>query len=231
MPKPSEIITTVASLMNDYTQSVYVNAACLPFLNLALDELQEIYELNDIPVTNETSAAITIPAGVNRIGFDTVPAFPSDLIEIRQLWESPSGLQHWTPVDKRDTLPHYLENTTLISQFLIWVLEQGRVKFIPANSDVDLKIDYIASLFNTPILIKDINVNLPFTNIKTYLEYKTAALCAMFIAENESRALALDSLTGTALSRALGIPIKGMQSIVTRRRPFRASFKRRGTML
>ncbi len=90
-------------------------------------------------------------------------------------------------------------------------------------------MDYTANMFNTPILIGNIGVNLPFTNVKTYLEYKTAALCAMFIAENESRAVALDSLTGTALSRALGIPIKGMQSIVTRRRPFRHSFKHRGT--
>ncbi len=230
MPKPSEIITTVAVLMNDYTQSNYTNTACLPFFNLALDELQELFELNEIPVTYETSAAIPIKAGINRLGFDTVPAFPSDLIEIRQLWESPSGLDQWTVVVKRDVIPHYLQDNTTISQFLIYALEGGRVKLIAANADNDLKIDYTAKLFNTPILIKDINVNLPFVNVKTYLEYKTAALCAMFIAENESRALSLDSLTGTALSRALGIPIKGMQSIITRRRPFRASFKRRGTV-
>jgi hypothetical protein len=228
MPRPSEIITTVANLMNDSDQAVYTNAACLQFLNLSLDELQEIYELNGIPVTNETSAAITIPSGVTRLGFDTTPAFPSDLIEVKQLWESPSGLDRWTPMVKKDVIPHYLDNVTTISSFLIWELKHGRIHLIAANANNDLKIDYIASLFNTPILIKDINVNLPFSNVKAYLEYKTAALCAMFIAENESRAVALDSLTGAALSRSLGIPIKGMQSIVTRRRPFRSSFKRRG---
>ncbi len=228
MPRPSDIITTVAQLMNDSSQSLYTNTACLPFFNLSLDELQEIYELNDLPVTNETSAAITIPAGVARLGFDTTPALPSDLVEIQQLWESSSGLNKWTPVIKKEFIPHYLEDGTTISQFLIWVWEHGRINLVAANQDNDLKVDYVGSLFNTPILIKDINVNLPFSNVKTYLEYKTAALCAMFIAENESRALALDSLTGSALSRALGIPIKGMQSIVTRRRPFRSSFKRRG---
>lgn len=228
MPKPSEIITTVSVLMNDSSQSVYTNAACLPLLNLSLDELQELFELNDIPVTNETSAAITIPTGVSRLGFDTTPALPSDLIEIKQLWESPNGLNQWTPIDKKETIPHYLEDNTAISMFLIWALQHGRISLVAANSAIDLKIDYIGSLFNTPILIKDINVNLPFTNVKTYLEYKTAALCAMFIAENESRALALDSLARTALSRSLGIPVKGMQSIVTRRRPFRHSFKHSG---
>lgn len=229
MPKPSEIITTVAGLMNDFSQSLYTNDSCLPFFNLALDELQEIFEQNDIPVTHNTSIAIRIPTGVDRLGFDTTPAFPSDLIEVSQLWESPSGLDQWIPMTKREFLPHYFNNVP-ISFFRIWDLEHGRVRLIAANTPIDLKIDYIGSLFNTPILIKDIDVNLSFTNIKTYLEYKTAALCAMFIAENESRALALDSLTGSALSRALGIPIKGMQSVVTRRRPFRASFKRRGTV-
>ncbi len=228
MPRPSEIITTVASLMNDSAQSLYTNVACLPYLNLSLDELQEIYELNGLPVTNETSTAIKIPKGTNLLGFDTTPAMPSDLIEIQQLWESTSGLNKWTPMIKKEIIPHYLEDNTTISMFLIWAWEHGRINLVAANADNDIKIDYTASLFNTPIQIKDINVNLPFTNVKTYLEYKTAALCAMFIAENESRALALDSLIGSALSRALGIPVKGMQSIVTRRRPFRSSFKRKG---
>jgi hypothetical protein len=229
MPRPSDIITAVSNLMNDSEQAIYTNSVVLPFLNLSLDELQELYELNGIPVTNETSKAIKILSGIDRLGFDTTPSLPSDLIEIQQLWESPSGLNQWTPVNKREFLPHYLQDNTTISQFLIWSWEHGRINLLAANSDNDLKIDYTASLFNTPILIKDINVNLPFTNVKSYLEYKTAALAAMFIAENESRAVALDSLTGSALSRALGIPIKGMQSIVTRRKPFRSNFKTRNT--
>jgi hypothetical protein len=230
MPRPSDIISVVASLMNDSAQAVYNNTACLPMLNLALDELQELFELNGIPVTNETSKAIKIKANICSIGFDTTPALPSDLIEIQELWESASGLNQWTHMDKRETIPHYLDSNTSISQFLIWAWEHEHIILLGSNQDNDLKIDYTASLFNTPIQIKDVNVNLPFTNVKTYLEYKTGALCAMFIAENESRAIALDSLCGTALSRALGIPIKGMQSIVTRRRPFRASFKRRGNV-
>lgn len=227
VPKPSEIITTVAGLMNDAAQTAYTNAACLPYLNLAMSELQELYELNDLPITQETSAAITIPEGISSIGHDTTPALPSDFIELKQLWESQSGLDQWSPVVKRDFIPHYLENGTQESQFLIYAWKKGRITFIPCIQDNDLKLDYVASIFNLPILIKDINVNLPFTNIETYLDYKTAALCAMFVAENETRAAALDALSGTALSRSLGIPIKGLQSIITRRRPFRQAYKAR----
>jgi hypothetical protein len=229
MPKPSDIITVVSTLMNDSAQAEYNNTTVLPMLNLALDELQELFEQNDIPVTHETSGAlITIPAGVNQLGFDTTPALPSDLVEISQLWESTSGLFEWTPMIKKDYIPHYLEDLTTISMFLIWTWEHGRVNLIAANQPNDLKIDYTASMFNTPIQIKDINVNLPFINVKTYLEYKTASLCAFFIAENESRAAVLDTAAGNALNRALSIPIKGQQSIITRRRPFRHSFKHRG---
>ena len=230
MPTPAAIISTVSALMNDSAQSRYTNSVCLPYLNLALDELQELYELNGIPIINKTSAIISVPSGVSSIGYTTIPAIPSDLIEIQELWESPSGQNEWTHMNKKEFIPHYLEDNTTISQFLIWSWESAQIKLIAANANNDLKLDYIAFIFNTPILMASINVDLSFTNIKTYLEYKTAAICAMFVAENETRAMALNGLAGTALDRALGIPIKGMQSIITRRRPFRASFKTRNNV-
>jgi len=233
MPKPSEIITAAAALMNDSAQTQYTNAAVLPYFNLALDELQETFELNGLPITHKTTpAVITVPAVSKAInifvGFDTNPALPSDLIEIEQIWESQTGLNQWTPMTKKDFLPHYLEDGTTISNFLIWSWENEKINLVAANQVNDLKLDYVGSIFKTPILIGNINMNLPYTKVKTYLEYKTAALCALFVAENESRAMALDSLTTTALSRSMGIQIKGLQSIVVRRKPFRYSFKHRG---
>lgn len=225
MPRPSEIIATAAALMNDAAQEQYTNTNTLPYLNLALDILQEVFELNEIPVTNRTSTAIRIKAGISKISYDTVPALPSSLIEIYQLWESTAGLNQWTPMDKREFIPHSLEDNTQISQFLIWAWKDQAIEVIAANGDNDIKMDYLSSIFNTPISIANINLNLPFTNIKTYLEFETAALCAMFVAENQSRAGVLSNFAADALSRALGIPIKGMQEIITRRRPFRASFK------
>lgn len=230
MPRPSEIFPIVAILMNDSAQTNYTNTAILPMFNLALDVLQENFELNGLPITKRTtSAPITIKAGVGRLGFDTTPALPADLIDIQQLWESPSGLNIWTEMVQKDFLPHYDEDGTQLSQFLIWAWESQRIILIPANQDNDLKIDYIGNIFGTPILIANIEVNLPFTNIKTYLEFETAAMCALFIAENPSRAQELDTLAGQAISRTMGIQVKGMQSTVVRRRPFRYSYKRRGT--
>lgn len=228
MPTPSSIISAVSSLMNDTAQQRYTNTTCLPYFNLALDILQEVYELNGIPVTNRTSAVIVVLAGIKRIGFDTSPALPGDLIEIQQLWESFAGQNEWIPMVKKEFIPHYLEDGTTINQFLVWAWKNQAIELIAANANNDLRIDYTSSIFNTPIKIAQINTNLPYTNIKTYLEFETAALCAMFVAENDARASILNNLAADALSRALGIPIKGMQNIITRRRPFRAAFRRRG---
>lgn len=230
MPTPASVITAAATLMNDAAQQRYTNIAVLPYFNMSLDILQEIFELNSIPITNEhTPGVIAVPAGISSIGMTTTPPLPADLIEIQQLWESPAGLSQWTPMNKREFIPHYLEDGTTISQFLIWSWEGGFIRLIAANAAIDLKLDYTSFIFNTPIDISAINVNLAFTNIKSYLTYETAALCAMFVGENPERFTALNNFAADALNRSLGIPIKGMQSIVTRRRPFRASYKRRGT--
>lgn len=232
MPTPAQIISAVSALQNDTAQQRYTNVTCLPYLNLALDILQEIFELNSLPITNETSSpVITVPSGTSINTFvnqNTTPALPADLIEIQQLWESPTGLNQWTPMTKKEFIPHYLEDGTQISRFLIWAWEKGSIVLLTANADNDLRMDYTASMFTTPILISAIDDDLQFTNIKTYLEFETAALCAMFIGEDEKRSLMLSGLAADALSRALGIPIKGMQSITTRRRPFRSGWKRRG---
>lgn len=228
MPAPSTIITTVAGLMNDAAQTQYTNAVCLPMLNLALDSLQETFELNGIPTTNKTSALINVPLGTSLIGFSTTPALPSDLVEIQELYESDEGLNQWgSPLARREFIPHHLQDGTAVSRFGMFAWKNNQIELIAASVDIDLKLDYIASIFNTPVLIGNINVDIPIPNIKSFLEFKTAAFCALFIAENETRAMALNGEAGLALDRSLGISVKAMQFIPTRRRPFRAGFKSR----
>jgi len=225
---PAEIISAIASLQNDTEQQVYTNAACLPFFNIALNRLQEEFELNNVPVTNETSAVIQVDAGVTSVGFSvTPPSLPSNLIEIRQLWESPRGLNQYTPMRRKDFLPHYLENNTTISQFLIWAWIEQEIRLIAADANNDLKLDYIQYLF-APVTIDTVDDNITILNVTSYLEFKAGAYCAMFIGEDSVRAGALDQEADASLTRSLGISTKGRQSIRTRRRPFRASFKSRG---
>jgi len=65
-------------------------------------------------------------------------------------------------------------------------------------------------------------------NSRSFLAFKTAALCARYIGENESRAQQLDGEADDALERTTTISNKGRQQIMTRHRPFRAGYKMRG---
>lgn len=237
MSTPSEIMVNVAALMNDQDRAVYTDIVQLPYFNMALKELQETFELNNIPVTNVTSAVINVAAGINEIGF-FVPAFPNDipdpalpylpddLIEIQQIWESTEGINQWIPMNRKEFLPHYLEDNMPINQFLVWSWQEQKIKLIASNADNDLKLDYIKFLFAT-ITEATLGVDLPIINIDSFMHYKVAAICSMFIGENSERATALEGESDKAMSRTLGISIKGAQSIATRRRPYRAAYKQR----
>lgn len=233
MPTPTAIMADVASLMNDTARDDYTDAAVLPYFNMALRILQETYELNNIPITDETSDILIVPKGVDVISFQgTNPTLPTDLVEIQQLWESPSGLNEFQPMDRQEYIPHYLEDGQAISQFLIWAWKNNSINLIAANQAIDLKIDYVKSLFPT-ITANDVanDIGVRFVNIYSYMMFQTAAICAMFIAENPERAEALEKEADDALERSMGISTKGKQSIVYRRRPFRSAYKMRRTLV
>jgi hypothetical protein len=229
MPTPAEIINMVASLQNDTAQQQYTEDAVLPYLNMAMRELQEIFEENNIPVTNQVSSILTVPAGTVIIGFTTVPALPANLIEIQQVWESNDDGNTWIPMVRKEFIPHNLEEIE-ISSFGMFAWINNEIRVPPATGIIQLKLDYIQSIFNLPIEIDDVDVELGirFMNLTTYLGYATGALCSMFIGENETRAEAQNGKAKIALERALNIPTKGRQAISTRRRPFRANYKTRG---
>jgi hypothetical protein len=222
----SDVMDRSAVLLNDAAKTDYTYAVQLPFVAMALDELQEIFEQNNIPVTNEVTAGITIPAGVKEIGYQTLPALPNNLIEIQQLWEQQTtGSSGYIPMTKMEFLPHYLENQ-LTSNLVYWAWEGGLVKFLGATLDVQIKFDYISSIF--PRYITE-NTIITVNNTKSFLSYRTGGLIAEFSGENQTKAVSLNNDSVLALDRSLSIPVKGMQSVATRRRPFRASYAQRQT--
>lgn len=232
-----ELLQLSATLLNDSSQEEYTNAVLLPFLNMTLSELQEVFELNNIPITNETSPVIEVDAGVSSIGFPPdppvvgTPYLPSNLVEIQRLWQSNRGQNTWTPLTKRDYLTaDELSNNTEVGYFSVWAWMNQEIRLLPANIDLDLKIDLIQSMF-TFLEAADLTNDITVVNISSVVQYRVAGLAAEFITENPARANALNANASAALDRTLGISTKGRQSIMTRRRPFRASWKRRGILI
>ncbi len=225
------VMNSAAALLNDASKSIYTYTDQLPYLNRALAELQEFFELNEVPVTSTRSAVLPVNAGVTSIGYSpTVPVpgttyLPNDLIEPSVVWERQRNVDPYTRMSRLNVLPLYMSGVE-ISQFLYYVWQSQEIQFFAANLDNDLKIDYIKYLFIpfTSVTGTDqVNVD----NSDSFLSYRTAGLCAEFIGENKTRADDLNAFAGLAMDRVIGIGAKGRQAINTRHRPFRAGYKRR----
>jgi hypothetical protein len=225
-----QIMDRVANLLNDPNKTDYTYNVMIPYMNMAIEELSEILEeSNASPSSQTTSNPIVIPVGMNRITSPEdltvgVPHYPDDLTEIQEVGERASGSNdQFLQLTRKEFLSNSQPNNSL----LFWCWEDQQIKFNPSGAlgarEVQLKyvrqgIPYIVdatSIINT-------------INVRAYLSYKTAALCALFIGENETRAGVLQSQAEKAIERTANISNKGRQQIMTRHRPFRASYKMRG---
>jgi len=227
------IMNQSAALMNDAARSIYTYAIQIPYLNMALQELQEIFELNNVPVTDTvTSTPITVPAGITSVGFSPdmpvvgTPYLPDDLIEPKVVWERQIGVDPYVPMARLDFLPRYMEGVE-ITQFIHYVWQSQEIRVLAANQINQLKIDYIRNLFAA---FTDEDDEISIVNTQSFLEYRNAGLLAQFCAENPTRAQSLNQDAIMALDRSVGIGTKGRQAINIRHRPFRSSYKRRTYM-
>lgn len=227
----AEVLDRTASLMNDTAKSTYSYIVMIPYLNMALDELQEEFELNNVPVTNLTSAGITVIAGVTEIKPTVVPPvigevyYPTDLVEIQAVWERLDGSSEpFIPVTPREFLLHVFDDV-ILPQLCYYSWQDQKIKFVAASTDREVKLDYIKDLFVVVDASTDV---IGIINSQSYLSFKTAEFCSMFIGENKTRADELKGHAAIALERNLGISSKGRQAITTRRRPFRSGYRSRG---
>jgi len=220
-----QVMDASAVLLNDKALSVFTYTDQIPFLNIALDELQEELELNNVPTTNKTAAVITILTGITGIGGGGGnPDLPPNTVEPINLFERVTGSTYtFMQMTKVDFLP---VNQVPTAFLLFWSWEGDTIHFVPggATGSVDVQIHYVKSIFKD-IATETDQIN--WDRAKTFLTYRNAALCAEFIGENLERATELNGFAGLALNRALGIATKGRQSISTRRRPFMSSWRAR----
>lgn len=232
----SDVLDLTASLMNDTAKQKFTYAAMLPYFNMALQDLQLKLELNEVGVSEQTAAAVTVTKGVTSIvaSSTTLPTYPADLVEIQQLWERLAGSNDpFVPMFKRDFLPHYLDNIQT-DCLVYWTWLNQEIQMIGATTDREVKIDYIKQYFANSVSTTTAAVDV--INARTFLMYRTAGLCAQYIGENATRAEALnndawgpDHESG-AMGDLLAINIKGKQDVQVRRKPFLSGYKMRSTM-
>jgi hypothetical protein len=228
-----QIMDRVANLLNDPSKTDYTYTVQLPYLNMAIEEFSEMLAESNSPFTNLSSSngmavPMILPAGSSLLTPPEYPPpfvnYPLDLIEIQEIGERPNGDKGpYIRLPRREFQDIYPQTSSL----LYWVFERGAIRFNPpgANVPMDIQIKYLYQ--GIPYAVSADSV-IDVIGSRTYLAYKTAAFCALFIGENESRAKVLEEQANIAVDRAINISNKGKQEIVTRHRPFRASYKSRG---
>jgi hypothetical protein len=215
-----------AALMNDSAKTDYTYDAQLPYLNMAIDELVENLQESNSSPTNSTSTVITLAVGEYRITYDehaTTPHYPTDLVEIQEIGERLAGTEDlFVRMGRREFLNAFPAGQSL----LFWTWQDQIIYFNEngATSEREIQIKYVRQGIS---LAADEDTVIGTINARSYLAYKTAALCSMFIGENETRASVLEVQAEKALERLTGINNKGKQQTMTRHRPFRAGYKAR----
>jgi hypothetical protein len=215
----SQVMDFAAALLNDPFRTDYTYGAQLPYLNMAINELNEQLMEANVPITNKVSTIYKVKAGQN-----SIINLHIEMSEIQEVLERMQGTENkFMHLDRKEFPVDYPQTNSL----LFWCWEDQSLKFNVkgANEPKDVKIDYVGWAMQHAV---DEHTVIGTSTAATYLYNKTASLCAMFIGENETRAGLLDVQAEKAMERILAISNKGKQQIMTRHRPFRASYKLRG---
>lgn len=203
----SEVMDLSAAGLNDADRTTYTYDIQIPYLKMALQELQELFELNSLPVTEQFSSVIALAANETEIQFNvtSAPRLPDNMIEPRMLWLSERNADSFYPLG-----------------YSAWTWKDNKITLRVQDRIVDIQIDYIGSLF--PKYVSKDTI-LPVQNGQGFLSYRTAALIKELIERDLQGAGSLNGFASLALDRIQGITIKNKQRIMVRRRPFRSGYK------
>lgn len=228
-----EVMDRAAVLMNDPAKTDYTYTTLLPHLNMALDDLKANLVENQSGIAIGNALPLLIPKGTAAVWPPDFPYQPPEVIkynvdiaEIQEIMERRvgGGEHEWTLMTRVEYHPLHEPMDILGS----WAWEQRAIKFNfgGCKQDREIRIKYLIyeermSAINETSIIGHVD-------LRPFLAFKTAAYAAMYIGENPGRSQLLDAQAQDALDRILSIQNKGRQNIMTRHRPFRASYKLRG---
>jgi hypothetical protein len=220
-----------AALLNDPAKTDYTFAVLQPFIMMAYYELVDTQMDGQQPPLIYTTDPLFIPKGTDIVypanRLDTAgPFYHEHVSEIQEIGERPAGTTElFIPMKRTEHLGYVGQPT---NRLRFWTWENEAVKFPVGGATADIELQFKCIRGLTSGVLPPPEMIIAGHNTHTYLIYKTAALAAMFIGENPERAGVLDMQAQKALERVESIDNKGRQQIMTRHRPFRATWKMRG---
>jgi len=205
----SEVTAQAAVLLNDAAQILFTDIVLLPVLGKANEELEQLLEINEIPLQKQVSASIAIAQGVGE-----VPQ-PIDFVEALDLREREAGGVNWggeiTEVDFIDP------NNTNCGSIIEWCGRNAKILINPPTSNREVLLNYIRKL--TPITAGGSVVEI--YQAKPWLAARTAQLAAQNIGNNPKKAEELQVDVDRMQDVLIRMLVKRNQGMGVRRKPYK----------
>lgn len=204
-----DVLAAAGGLLIDPDRIVNTDDRIIPLLNKAYRELQRKHNRNGISTAREATAPVDVPA--NTVALVDGGLLPSDLLTPISMYERANGstsAEDWVLMTEQDWEPNLIPTDTL--QY--WAWREDEIKLVGATVIREVLIKYWKSLpafddANDLVLIKD---------SLDWLAAKTAAIAALVIHSNPTRAKIYNDdaaeiysdLIGTAVNRKQGRPVR-----------------------
>jgi len=206
-----QVLDSARVHLNDVGKTIWPDSVLLPFLQEAHRELRTVVILNGIPVINEVTAVLSVPAQTTDLS--TVAGYPTDMIVPIWMKERQVGQTNTDFIDmtSRDFVP----NINMDVWLFWWCWREEKIFLVGSLNAEEVQLRYRRTLA-TPTTISS---SVGWLNAENYLSYRTAALACQSIGELEKH----DKLSATAginLDIVIRLNVKQMQGLPARRRPY-----------
>lgn len=202
-----QVMDDAAAALNDFNKSLYTYDVQLPYLKMANRDLDQSLQLIGHPITMMNEAIIPVLAGAVEL---TLPA--SFFLPISLAERKPGTTESFT-----DMTQTRFASGTQGSSLGVWDFRHNCINFVGATQDREVKLSYWRTLPEIQSDASQLFVN----GGRNYLAFRTAAMCAAFIGQNELQASILNNEAGAAIDKLESLFIKNRQVHRVRRRRFR----------
>lgn len=207
----SEIMDAAAAILNDPSKNTYTYAAQLPYLRLAVRNLEGKLIVNGLPLFQEVSANIDYTANATTI------TLPSDLFLPIRIFEADRDTtddNSWKLLSETTWDVNAEPDTRVLTK---WNWREGQIYFLPAAQNREVRLHYIKSTIGT---ITDQTTDVAINRATNTLAFKTAEYISRYVKNNPSRADACKSDGFEEEDNLIGAEVKNNQHKVARRKPY-----------
>lgn len=207
------VMLRAANHLNDPNQLMFTNTVLLPFLNMALESLEEELGKHEISAFKKVSITIDVDAEDNQL-----TNLPVDFIEPISLHErNRDSSEDWVEVDEKAEI-----DSNLIvrpsTQIIQWSRRNIGVYINPPSQDREVLLYYIAGI--TPALVAGTVIDIE--GARRFLALDTARQASRDLGNSPTKSLSLEKDTDKALNNVITRLQKGDQgSLGTRRKAYR----------